>query len=227
MVAVLSNINRNHNMTIPKKCGRGFTLIELLVVIAIIATLASISVPAIQSAQMRARMVRSSADARNVLLALTSYATENGGLYPESSDSANAAFRKLFPQHCDQEAMFYLRSDRLHCNTEAPDEGGDILAPGENHWAYVSGLTDSKKSNTPIIMDAFTDGIGSYDGDHAWNRLGQVLVGTLDGSMQTRNLNADGIIPDYSGKGNLFEIPAIDDDDLVEILNPERRRKSD
>lgn len=74
---------------------------------------------------------------------------------------------------------------------------------------------------------AFTDGIGSYDGDHAWNRLGQVPVGTLDGSIQTRNLNADGIVPDYSGKGNLFEIPAIDDDDLVEILNPERRHKSD
>jgi prepilin-type N-terminal cleavage/methylation domain-containing protein len=214
-------------MTIPRKCGRGFTLIELLVVIAIIATLASISVPAIQSAQMRARMASSTSDARNVLLALTSYAAENGGLYPESSDSSNAAFRKLFPQHCDQEAMFHFQSDRLHCNPEAPDEGGDILAPGENHWAYVSGLTDSKKSNTPIIMDAFTDGIGSYDDDHAWSRLGQALVGTLDGSVQTRNLNADGVIPDYSSKGNLFEIPAIEGDELVEILNPERRQKSD
>lgn len=76
-------------------------------------------------------------------------------------------------------------------------------------------------------MDAFTDSIGSYDDDHAWNRLGQVLVGTLDGSMQTRDLTADGTVPDYSGKRNLFEIPAIEDDDLVEILNPERRRKSD
>lgn len=212
-------------MILLKKYDRGFTLVELLVVIAIIATLASVSVPAIQSAQMRARLANSSSDARNVLLALTSYASENGGLYPEGADSSNEAYRKLFPLHCDQEAMFYLRSDRLHCGSEEPDEGGEVLAPGECHWGYVSGLTDGKKSNTPIIMDAFTDGVLGYDSDHAWNRLSKALVGSIDGSMQVRDLSPEGIILDHAGKGNLFEIPEIADDDLVEVLNPERRRK--
>ena len=212
-------------MTIRQTRNRGFTLIELLVVIAIIATLASVSVPAIQTAQMKARMTRSGSDARNVLMALTAYAAENGGLYPEGEEFSNDAFRKLFPQHCDQEAMFHLKSDRLHCLPDSPDEGGEILAPGEVHWAYVSGLTDGNRSNTPIIADAFTNGVGYYDSDHAWDRLGQAIVGFIDGSVQVKAIDEEGVIADHSGKGNLFEMPAIADDDLVEVLNPARRKR--
>ena len=70
---ILTYINMQSYMTIKKDAGRGFTLIELLVVIA---TLATVSVPFIQTAQVKARMVRSGSDARNVLMALTSYSAE-------------------------------------------------------------------------------------------------------------------------------------------------------
>jgi hypothetical protein len=121
--------------------------------------------------------------------------------------------------------MFYVRSDRMFCDPErAPNEDGKGLAAGENHWAYVSGLTDSNKSNTPIVADGFTNGIGHYDQYHAWNKLGQAIVGFIDGSMQPRPL-VEGELIGPSGEGNLFEIPAISDDDLVKVLNPERRRR--
>ena len=210
-------------MTIRKKIDQGFTLIELLVVIAILAT---VSVPFIQTAQVKARMVRSGSDARNVLMALTSSSAENAGIYPEADDSANSAYSKLFPLHCDQESMFYVRSDRMFCDPEsAPNEDGKGLAPGENHWAYVSGLTDGNKSNPPILADGFTDGIGHYDQYHPWDKLGRVIVGFMDGSMQTHPLT-EGELTAPSGNGNLFEIPAIKDDDRVKVLNPERRRRS-
>ena len=122
--------------------------------------------------------------------------------------------------------MFYVRSDRMFCDPErAPNEDGKGLAPGENHWAYVSGLTDSNKSNTPILADGFTDGIGRYDQYHPWNKLGQAIVGFIDGSTQTLTL-VESELTAPSGKGNLFEIPAISDDDRVKVLNPERRRQS-
>ncbi len=214
-------------MTIKKDFDRGFTLIELLVVIAIIATLATVSVPMIQIAQVKARMIRAGADARNVVMALTAHASQNAGLYPEGENSSNEAFRKLFPQAADQESMFYVRSDRMFCDPQqAPDEGGEILAPGECHWAYVNGLTDSHKSNTPVIADGFTDGIGRYDHYHAWHKLHLALVGLLDGSVQHRPINENGDVVDPGGSGNLFEIPAIRDDDLVTVLNPEGRRRA-
>lgn len=55
---------------------RGFTLIELLVVVAIIAILAGIAIVNMQAAQVRAKVSRSRADIRTVVVGLEAYAVD-------------------------------------------------------------------------------------------------------------------------------------------------------
>lgn len=64
---------------------RAFTLIELLVVIAIIALLVSILLPALGKARQAARRIKDATQVRNVVQALTIFATGNDDSYPVPS----------------------------------------------------------------------------------------------------------------------------------------------
>ena len=64
---------------------RGFTLVELLVVIAIIAVLAALILPVMAQSRVAANRTACSSNLRQIGLAITAFATENDGTFPESA----------------------------------------------------------------------------------------------------------------------------------------------
>lgn len=150
-----------------------FTLIELLVVITIIGILASFALPALQTAQVTAQQAKALSNARQIVGALRTYASDNDGKFPDHPVAAggvagpgdlatsNEAFRQLFPNYLTSEQIFYVPKsawsnnkpdDRL--DAETLSAGPQTLNVGENHWAYFPKLTDSSNSAMPLVCDA-------------------------------------------------------------------------
>lgn len=68
-----------------------FTLIELLVVIAIIAVLASMLLPTLSTARLRAKMISCTGQLRQNLVALASYSGDFDGRYPNFGGPENSS----------------------------------------------------------------------------------------------------------------------------------------
>ncbi len=155
--------------TPPTRLPAGFTLIELLVVISIISILAAISLPVMKGVIVHARQADAVASARGIALALQMHANDADGLFPAETDregnalvSANDAFRDLLPAYIDDERIFAVSSSAVGRSADGKiDPRAEILKPGENHFAYIAGLTTSAPSTWPLVVDG-TDGHGNY-----------------------------------------------------------------
>ena len=80
-----------------KKQRTGFTLVELLVVIAIIGILASMLMPAINSARESARSAQCGSNVRNLAVAANSYAQQNKDRLPAIGSGTGSGFVQLMP----------------------------------------------------------------------------------------------------------------------------------
>lgn len=180
-----------------------FTLIEILVVITIVAVLAGLSFPAIRTAMLKGRQAEATQRVSQVGKALLMYANDNDGVFPrdknsfgEPIQSSNDAFRSLFPNYLDTEQVFVLgRSVAGPRADDRCEKANEILQSGENHWAYVEGLTNTSKSTWPLVVD-HTDGAGMYktrDSELGGIWTGQsAIVVRVDGGVAVTPLQGTG-----------------------------------
>ena len=192
---------------------RAFTLIELLVVMAIIGVLAGFLVPAMQGAALTGKQTNAMNNARQIGLALRMYSNDNDGAYPTKKNSygedivtSNDAFRSLIPTYLDNERVFAVTGSKTGPSADnVTDEASQILKAGENHWAFVDGLTPVSNSNWPLIVD-HTDGTGNYVMQEG--QLGGTWKGT---KAVTINADTSGHIVPLVAAGNKRFIPRFND----------------
>jgi len=190
-------------MTRNFKTPTGFTLIELLVVISIIAILAGIAAPSLNIAMINGKIAAATNSARQIGVGLRVFAQDNDGVYPAGRDekgqdasTANDALRQLVPAYVDNETVFAVPSspvgNRADNDVSTPSS---ILARGENHWAYVAGLSTSSNSAWPLVVD-HTNGAGKYTDKETepggtWKGTKAIVIRT-DNSAQAVKLSGTG-----------------------------------
>ncbi len=216
--------------TSPSHVSRAFTLIELLVVIAIISMLAGLVLPAINNALRHARITKATSDARQIFLSIKGYSADHDGAFPGTdAKTSNEAFRELFPTYMQVEVNFAEGSSPVGKKADNKIEPHNrALERGENHWAYVAGLSETSNALWPIIVD-HTDGSGTYstregEAGGTWGGRNAVMV-RCDGG---------GVAPLLKGTGTKRFLPRFDDEDQnaleltaymgdgVRLLEPEK-----
>jgi prepilin-type N-terminal cleavage/methylation domain-containing protein len=214
------------------KTLNGFTLIELLVVIGIIALLASIALPAFSSVQVKAQQTKALNNAKQIGFACKAFATDNNGQYPTYAYSSgsqvtttqvatsNAAFGILIPTYLSTLQCFYQPGSPETPGSKAPPDpsfatvsgtSGYAIPTALNHWAYVTGMSDTSNSSFPLI----TDNPANTTSPVKWATTGQgsvwkgkqTIVVHVDDSAAVDTLTS---LEDLNGPAgaDLFETPA-------------------
>lgn len=83
-----------------------FSLVELLVVVGIVALLLAILLPSLQTARLRARVVRVHADLRQICVALESYALSNADAFPPTRSACGSDVEHQLPVELADEQYF-------------------------------------------------------------------------------------------------------------------------
>ena len=221
--------------------GKGLALTGVILgylsIVATIIALAALATPQIFKANKRAALADGVNKAKQVKLALDSFAADFDGMYP-SDDTAeyivealgttysNDYFRQLFFAGSTQtETIFWVKNSAVAAST-APDneirEGGRIqadmvLEQGDAHWAYITDQTDLDAPNRPLILDGYKKNTSEWDPD-TWDN--KVIVLRIDGSVRPMRMRAsDGKVLDGSKKDILSaQADAWDGESPVDFL---------
>lgn len=150
----------------PEKPKKGCGCLAWTVVLVVGALMASLFAPTYGLITPRANQMKTSSNARQIVGLLMTYASDYSGSYPDAllkgdDLTANAVFRELFKDGLVQdETVFGSPWSSFIPDKEigsAPDFP-KALEPGENHWAYVAGLSNTSQPHFPLVMESTVDG---------------------------------------------------------------------
>lgn len=194
---------------------KGFTLIELLVVITIIGVLATISFSGYSRFIENARITKTVAVAKNVFNAMTSFASDNNGKFPQigatTSDgtgtfaTAEDAFREfIVKEYVSDETDFSVDNSPVELDGfvgDAPDYADAFSdADGGVHWSLIGNGTQTMRGSAPLAWEN-----GSTEGwDPSWDptKAGQPVKGrTWSGGKV--------VVVTISGKAEALEVEDI------------------
>ena len=186
-----------------RNANKGFTVAEVIVSTVILGTLLFLlwgMTPTECSIYLGPpARVKALNNARNIGMALKTYANEHDGEFPQGNTAAEV-FSQLLPQrhgaigYLDNKSQFYVKGSMytLKENIEGFSSGWKV-EEGENHWGVMSGLNASGSERWPLLFD----GPASKDGRYSSNKSekggiweGKVaIVVRLDGSSFPVPLN--------------------------------------
>lgn len=191
----------------------GFTLIELLVVITIIGILATLAPSAINGVLTSANRAKALNNARNIGMALKTYANDNDGAFPPAEGSAADSFSKylLGKGYISDKKQFFVKGSKY---TPAKDKESQNSADqkklneDENHWAYMAKLDDSGSGRWPLIFDGPNSAEGKYSDKKTekggvWEGKVAIVV-RLDGSANAETLTSDFVVK-TDGQENILK----------------------
>ena len=190
------------------KRTQGFTLIELLVVISIIAILAGLGLRAFPAAIKKARLAESTNNAKQILLTVKLFASDNDGAFPFEAVStdggvtpgaalaagsfSNQAFDNLiFSGKYPIGKGFFINKNSGWCKPAVNDtttEHAKTVRPGQCDWMYILGLSDASPGTWPLITTATAAAALTYTNDKSvkggvWGGT-DAIVGFCDGSAK-------------------------------------------
>lgn len=115
---------------------KGFTIIELIVVIAIIAVLSSIIIANVNQYTAKARDAKRLGDKNAVIKALTLYASDNGGDFPDYGNSLTCLGPNGSTCWGNQSGSDFLVSDLRPYLATMPTNNAAIGTLGYNRMLY-------------------------------------------------------------------------------------------
>ena len=217
---------------------KGFAGLELVVVVAVVVVVAALSTPQIFKAAKRAALAEGINNARQVKLALDTFATDFDGQFPNDdtgkgvieggtgSTYSNDYFRQLFLAGATEaESIFWVKNSGV-ASKGAPDDKIQqkgrmqpelILEQGDAHWAYISNQGNLDTGSRPLILDGYQAGTSEWD-PGIWDN--KVIVVRIDGSAKAMRMRiSDGRVLDGSGKDMLSaQSDAWDGESPAELL---------
>lgn len=140
----------------------------------------------------KAPMNQSASNIRQILIGLSSYASDHDGYFPGSEpdgpryQTSTEVFQGLIPHYIDTESVFWVEGnpDKPH----PPVEDG-VLHPHEVSYLYVAGQTNTSFARSPLVAEE-QEAPGTYGKNHPWLKKGKAIVGYIGGNVATETLTS-------------------------------------
>jgi len=171
---------KGYNLGRGSREKQGFTLIELLVVISIMSVLMGILLPVLGKVRRQARTVMGIRNQREIVTAVTMFATDNDGQYPESVATVGFGAhwnwtdpRKLTGNRTRAPGMYRAMSEYLR--SYVPDAGTFFCTNAPSKYKYLQQSWDAGDEwDNPETSFPFDPVGGTYC--FYWNYIGCLSV---------------------------------------------------